>query len=193
MTATIQIPELTDKEKERFIGKSNRKSEADGCWEWSGLRDKDGYGKFSIGRRSFRAHRIAVAMQGVEIPRNMLVCHSCDNPSCVRFSHLFIGTHKDNISDKESKGRGNKARGESHGSKTHPEKWCRGDGHYMRKNPERIPRGEARGSAKLNGEKVLELRRLRASGATLTRLAAMFGVSFGTISAICRRKKWTHI
>ncbi len=35
----------------------------------------------------------------------MLVLHRCDNPSCVRPSHLFMGTNRDNVEDMLRKGR----------------------------------------------------------------------------------------
>ena len=33
------------------------------------------------------------------------VLHHCDNPLCVRFPHLFLGTDKDNHQDRAKKGR----------------------------------------------------------------------------------------
>jgi hypothetical protein len=33
------------------------------------------------------------------------VMHRCDNPPCFRYSHLEIGTRKDNVADMWSKGR----------------------------------------------------------------------------------------
>jgi HNH endonuclease len=41
------------------------------------------------------------------IPDNMHVLHKCDDPACVAPHHLFLGTHRDNMLDKEAKGRAN--------------------------------------------------------------------------------------
>ena len=40
-----------------------------------------------------------------EIPKNLIVMHSCDNPSCVNPRHLSVGTYQDNSDDKCAKNR----------------------------------------------------------------------------------------
>lgn len=77
----------------------------DGCWHWNALRDKNGYGKFSIKGKSIRSHRFAYQTWIGPIPNKMLVCHKCDCPPCVNPEHLFLGTEKDNANDMCSKNR----------------------------------------------------------------------------------------
>lgn len=57
------------------------------------------------GREYVRAHRLAYALHYGQDPAGMVVCHRCDNPSCVNPEHLFLGTQQDNIDDKMRKGR----------------------------------------------------------------------------------------
>ena len=39
------------------------------------------------------------------VPDRLWVLHSCDTPPCVNPSHLFLGNHQDNESDKDAKDR----------------------------------------------------------------------------------------
>ena len=98
------------------------------CWEWTGFKDRDGYGRFYTnntldkGKRSFRAHRISYFLLNNDDPQNKLICHECDNPSCVR--HLYKGTVKQNSEDMVSRGRwaGGSPSGEKSGSAKFTEK-----------------------------------------------------------------------
>jgi hypothetical protein len=99
-----------------------------GCWLWVGATNSSGYGHTTISYVYRTAHRISWEVHRGPIPKNMLVLHKCDVPSCVNPDHLFLGTNFDNMQDKVKKGRAN------------------------------FPKGEDAGRAKLSTEEVLAIR-----------------------------------
>lgn len=158
------------------------------CEEWKGPRYTSGYGR--SGRNRY-AHREAYSAANGPIPNGMCVRHRCDNPPCVRLSHLVIGTHAENMSDMVARGR--QCRGEKK-SEIMRRKAARGSRHGFAMHPELCPRGEANGHAKLTADKVVEIRRACAQKSeSQSSLAKRFGVSPSTISEVARRVIWKHI
>lgn len=85
------------------------------CWEWVGSKKLKGYGIFRrTAGKTCAAHRYSWELHFGEISDPLLVCHHCDNPSCVRPSHLFLGTDQDNVDDRVRKGRSARLSGEQH-------------------------------------------------------------------------------
>lgn len=77
----------------------------DECWLWLGSVGSHGYGQIQIQKKSALAHRVAWELTNGQIPRGLVICHSCDTPLCCNPRHHFLGTHKDNAMDKVKKGR----------------------------------------------------------------------------------------
>lgn len=75
------------------------------CWEWTASVDRHGYGQFSVGQRKISAHRFSALLHFGMFDRRLSVLHRCDNPRCVRPSHLFLGDQRTNLADMRSKGR----------------------------------------------------------------------------------------
>lgn len=173
---------LLAKQAGRFWSKVDR---GDGCWEWTAGADKDGYGKFAITaprgvrpkQRHVRAHRAAWMIEhGKEFPAELVTLHACDNPKCVRPDHLRAGTQAENRKDCGEKGRD--PVGDRNGARLHPASRSRGSAHSR---------------ARFTEAGVLEMRRLRAGGATQQSIADRFGTSQAVVSGILAGKTWRHV
>lgn len=102
---------------ERFNSKIAKKD----CWEWTGCKYRGGYGNF---RRKVngkwimeKTHRFSYEYYNNikrEDMRGLIICHKCDNPSCVNPDHLFLGTYLDNALDAKSKNRNSYGRHKQH-------------------------------------------------------------------------------
>lgn len=135
----------------------------DGCWEWEGRKDGNGYGRASGFGQNALAHRVSVLLSGRWLPADLDVCHHCDNPACVRPSHLFLGTAKDNMIDRDIKGR-TALGGANHGTaKLTPQQAVEARGLYL--------------SGRIGGYKQVGKR---------------FGVDAKTIWQIVKGKAWNH-
>lgn len=83
-----------------------------GCLEFRGSKGlKHRYGVISITlggvRKNVPAHRALwmATNDRLDLPRDIVIRHTCDNPRCVNIKHLIHGTHKDNARDKIERGR----------------------------------------------------------------------------------------
>lgn len=150
----------------------------DRCWPWPRKLDATGRGRIWWNGRLMLAHRFMWTVLRGQIPDGRILCHTCDNPACVNPSHLYAGTHADNMRDMRERGRSM--------AKRHPElaralgvaagranTWSRGAG-----NPK----------ARLTAEQASAIRMDKRP----TRLvAAEYGVERTTIQRIRRGTLWT--
>lgn len=137
-----------------------------GCWEWAGCRDRRGYGKVLYQRRCASSHRAAFFLAHGYWPDEH-VLHHCDNPSCVRPSHHFLGDNFTNQRDCVSKGR-----------------------HATQKGTDRSP---FRQVAKLDIRSAELVRARIAAGESQAAVARSMGVSRGAVNHIVKGRNYAHV
>lgn len=103
----------------RFMRKVGFPDPKTGCWNWKAAKDFEGYGFFKLNKKQMRAHRAVLILHGQAVPDDRVVCHKCDNPSCVNPNHLFVGTLSDNVRDCVKKKRQKEIR-KTHCPQGHP-------------------------------------------------------------------------
>ncbi len=70
------------------------------CYELSGGSRRKGYVRVEYKYRTHSAHRIAWMAVNGPIPEKGEILHRCDNRSCIRASHLYLGTNEENVRDR---------------------------------------------------------------------------------------------
>ncbi len=188
--ATRPIPELSEKDKARFIKKLSP-PDSKGCIFWSAGK-RGGYGIFTLKGEPFGAHRVAWLLKNGEIPPNLIIRHTCDNPSCVNPEHMLLGTDADNVRDRDLRGRAVILRGDDHYSRQRPEVLARGDRHGSRVKPWTVTRGEKHKLSRLNPEKVLHIRATVGEKSN-KELAEQYGVTATLIYNVRKNRTWKHL
>jgi hypothetical protein len=141
-----------------------------GCFEWSGAKQANGYGRFRAFGKSMYAHRFSALLKFGIVRSDLDVCHSCDNRNCVNPEHLFIGTRKENMEDCVSKGR--QAKGDKLSG---------------------FRCGESSPFAKLNAAQALMVRSMKSAGIKTRAIAAEFNITTDNVRRIVRRDTWKEI
>lgn len=172
---TAATPRKTVPIKDRLLKKVDIDPSSE-CWNWTGSTNESGYGQVfdNDAGRSVLAHRASYqafigAIPDLDGYHGACVCHRCDNPRCINPAHLFIGTHRDNMSDMAEKGRHrNSQKNAAYNHEDHP-------------------------MAKLSPDVVRRLRSRRHSADEITNLAVQFWVSKTTLRDAASGKTWRNI
>ena len=156
---------------ERFWSKVNKDGPIQphmdtACWQWTAGKHGDGYGQIRVDGKLAKAHRAGWLLQTGEEPTYLR--HRCDNPACVRVSHLINGKdyreqHKLNVQEAYARGLTNQKRGEDSGM------------------------------SKLTEDLVKLIRKRAAEGVSQRILGKDYGVTHGTIGYLVRRQTWAHV
>jgi len=135
-----------------------------GCWVCTSHScGTSTYPNFKREKKYMLIHRYVYLKLKGEIPKGLFVCHRCDNTKCLNPNHLFLGTHNDNMKDRNKKGRQNRPVGD--------------------KNP----------SAKLTTKQVVSIKKDLAKGISYKQLALQHNVTATCIQYIKKGKSWEHI
>jgi hypothetical protein len=140
-------------------------AKGDGCWLWQARKDKLGYGRYGKTGQYVYAHRAAWLFTHGAITAGLDVCHTCDVRACCNPSHMFLGTHVENMADCHAKGR------HAHGIRNSSAKL----------NDEKVL------------EILRRFERYGDRGSNAYALATEYGVNAGAIYAIASGRTWKHL
>lgn len=139
------------------------------CWVWTACKNSSG-GKHCRGEYGFfvhpsgtLAHRYSWELHNGAIGIGLKVLHHCDNKLCIRPSHIFLGTSKDNIQD------------------------------LVKKGLKITPKGESVIGHKLTEKAAIEIYNAPNTYGILIGLSEKFKVSRSTIKAVRMGKAWKQV
>lgn len=75
----------------------------DDCWPWKKGCAGFGYGSLKVNGKKEYAHHFAYEFFKGPIIEGLFVLHKCNNPVCCNPNHLYLGTQKQNVSDREDR------------------------------------------------------------------------------------------
>jgi len=138
------------------------------CWIWTGTKNTSGHGRFSYKGKLGIAARFSYEYFVEPLENGLLALHKeiCGNPSCVKPSHLYAGTHKDNVRDRIEWGAT-----AQYGALT----------------------GERHGMAKLDEAAIFAIKQMREEGLGPAEISNIFSVGPKQIYYICSGRSWRHL
>jgi hypothetical protein len=139
-----------------------------GCWNWNHYKKPSGYGTYWNGKKTVNAHKHYYEQANGPVPAGLQLCHKCNNPSCVNPDHMYVGTAKENASDKVKSNRCYRPIGSKNGMS----KLTEHDVEIIREMYRRHPSGKKQRTG------------------LSTFLSSWFGITSSTVSMIKYKKRW---
>lgn len=191
------------------------------CWVWMNVR-RNRHPSFYHNGKYVKTSRFAFEMHaGRKILKGVHICHKCDNPICVNPSHLFEGTAKQNMEDRNAKGRQKGGAtgprvpliGEKHRSAKLAERdvlYIRTNHSFEKRNARalaahfgvspqiiyRIVHGytwNREGKSRVGDAEISQARREYANGYSTLQLAARYGMSCSSMYDAITGRTWKHV
>lgn len=134
-----------------------------GCWLSKTSIRKDGYSSLKRENKEILAHRLSYQLHKNKIPKDKLVCHTCDVRNCINPDHLYLGNDSINALDRQ------------------------------KRNKSCSQIGEKNHRAKLSKEDVINIRKKLNNGISQKQISSEYKISKTTVSLIKLRKLWGHL